>query len=320
MENKKMENRKRYWEGKAERAAQAKRHTEDMESRFAEEIFRCVQDSKEYTGWILNIPSGSRQLPEIHVQDIDTVSAIMECTDTPVAVLNFASYKEPGGKFLEGSRAQEECLCHASCLYNILREKKEFYRWNQEMLNRGLYMDRAIFTPDVHFFKGNEWRMASVITCAAPNLYVAKKYQNISDRENTETLDDRIKFILNVAETEQVYTLILGAWGCGVFGQSPLEVASLFRKNLAGRRFGKVIFAIPKGDDGNYEAFRGVFPENTKKDSYKVQFIDSILERMKEDSYYVARVKGDDTEAIDLDEEALSLLKAFFEGRKINIQ
>lgn len=32
------------------------------------------------------------------------------------AILNYASYKSPGGFFLEGSPAQEEALCHESIL------------------------------------------------------------------------------------------------------------------------------------------------------------------------------------------------------------
>ena len=37
-----------------------------------------------------------------------------------ICALNFASYKNPGGKFMDGSSAQEECLCHESILYEVL--------------------------------------------------------------------------------------------------------------------------------------------------------------------------------------------------------
>ena len=39
-----------------------------------------------------------------------------------IAVLNFASFKNPGGMFYNGSSAQEESLCHESFLYNVLKK------------------------------------------------------------------------------------------------------------------------------------------------------------------------------------------------------
>ena len=38
----------------------------------------------------------------------------------------------------------------------------------------------------------------------------------------------RIRFLLNIAKKEQVDTLILGAYGCGVFQQDPSFVAACF--------------------------------------------------------------------------------------------
>ena len=55
-----------------------------------------------------------------------------------------------------------------------------------------------------------------------------------------------------------VETLILGAWGCGVFGQDPKVVAELMQNTLEYYpHFKKVIFAIPKGY--NYDMFKEVF-------------------------------------------------------------
>ena len=39
---------------------------------------------------------------------------------------------------------------------------------------------------------------------------------------------DRINFMLSIAEEHGVQTLILGAWGCGVFEWNPETVAELF--------------------------------------------------------------------------------------------
>ena len=76
--------------------------------------------------------------------------------------------------------------------------------------------------------------------------------------ENTKALKERIEFILKVAAFHNVDTLILGAWGCGVFKQNPNEVAELFQNALQKYPyFSNVIFAVPKGI--NFDSFKSVF-------------------------------------------------------------
>ena len=79
------------------------------------------------------------------------------------------------------------------------------------------------------------------------------------DKEsNSVALKQRIKFVLDVAEYNNVDTLILGAFGCGVFGQDPREVATIFNKELETHNFNKIIFAIPSGHNDNYYWFNEV--------------------------------------------------------------
>ena len=79
--------------------------------------------------------------------------------------------------------------------------------------------------------------------------------QGMSEEENEEALKSRIKFIYNIANENQIDTLILGAYGCGVFGQDPKKVASLFLECAPGK-VNTILFAIPKGR--NYESFKEV--------------------------------------------------------------
>ena len=166
--------------------------------------------------------------------------------------------------FYKGSKAQEECLCHESYLYNVLKEFDDtFYEWNRRHKNKSLYLNRALYSDSVMFMRGDEFRYCDVITCAFPNKKASQKYCGTSDEENSKVLRDRIDFILKIAKDNLVEILILGAGGCGVFGQDPYEVAQIFKELLTTKYkcFDKVIFAIPDKNGENYIAFKEVLKD-----------------------------------------------------------
>lgn len=47
-------------------------------------------------------------------------------------------------------------------------------------------------------------------------------------------------------------------------------------------------------------------------DDYKVSILTEILNEMKNDEYYLCRLKGDDTKAINIDEGAIKLLIEYY--------
>ena len=51
--------------------------------------------------------------------------------------------------------------------------------------------------------------------------------------------------------------LILGAWGCGIFGNNPETIANLFLQEIELRKgyFENVIFAIPGEKSHNHQVF-----------------------------------------------------------------
>lgn len=257
---------KKNWNNKLERSKKAKAHTIEMVEKYVANISNCIANTRVYDSFsnFESILPHTFKETAISVEAIDSVGAIIKyAKDTPsnIAVLNFASFKNPGGMFMEGSIAQEETLCHESFLYNVLKECPMYYDFNKHNLNRALYKDRALYSPDIVFERNDTSVYCDVITCAAPNKAAAQKYQNVSDEENTKVLRNRINFILKIAADNKVETLILGAFGSGVFGQSAKEVASIFKdllENKYSNVFDRVVFAVPSGN-GNLEAFQEIF-------------------------------------------------------------
>ncbi len=265
----------RYWIDKQNRAERAQEHTREMERLYHNAIQECIANTKLYAKSVQAsaTPKGD---PKVDVWNMDTVSALYEATNTNtkagqlgyICVLNFASYKNPGGMFIKGSMAQEECLCHDSFLYNVLREfENDYYNWNREHLNHALYLNRALYTPGVIFdAEGKtEHVEADVLTCAAPNFTTYAKYAKGTmlekDRKNRLALEDRIIFIRNIlTQHPEVRTLVFGAYGCGVFGQDPTETAQIFKERFKSFPADRIIYAVPKGmDEKNWRAFKEIF-------------------------------------------------------------
>ncbi|MFI1507081.1 TIGR02452 family protein [Streptomyces sp. NPDC020597] len=172
----------------------------------------------------------------------------------PVAVLNFASARNPGGGFLNGAQAQEEALCRASALYTCLLEARGFYDHHRAHRDP-LYTDRVIHSPAVPVFRDDRGRLldepyaVGFLTAAAPNAGVVLRTTPRRAGELPPALSARAERVLETAAAHGYRRLVLGAWGCGVFRNDPAQVAEAFRALLAagGRfehRFAHVVFGV----------------------------------------------------------------------------
>lgn len=253
-----------YFDRKEELKAHAELWKYEMDLYFSDSIQESIENSKIYDAHNNTFPVVSKEgcETEIKVVNSTTTEAIHFCEEKKkIAALNFASYKHPGGMFLNGSSAQEECLCHESTLYNVLIAfEKEFYRPNRKRLNDALYNSNLIYSPNILFDGTPGVSYCDIITCAAPNRKAAKRYRNIEDSVINDHMEDRIDHVLFSAYDNGVEILILGAFGCGVFGNDPKNVADIFKTFLNSKYkdcFDKVIFAIPGGR--NYDIFKKEF-------------------------------------------------------------
>ncbi len=171
----------------------------------------------------------------------------------PVGCLNFASAKSPGGGFRSGAEAQEESLARASGLYRSLLQAPEFYAFHRSHHDLR-YSDHAIFSPAVPVFRDDDGallarpHLVSFVTAAAPNagaLGPGHPHAALLP----EVLSARAAKVLAVFWASGSRRLVLGAWGCGVFRNSPDTVAAAFAGHLGPggafhARFEHVTFAV----------------------------------------------------------------------------
>ncbi|MFJ8196534.1 TIGR02452 family protein [Streptomyces sp. NPDC096152] len=191
----------------------------------------------------------------------------------PVAVLNFASARNPGGGYLNGAQAQEEALCRASALYTCLLRAPEFYDHHRAHRDP-FYSDRVIHSPGVPVFRDDagrlldEPRVAGFLTAAAPNAGVVLRTAPERAAELPRAIAVRAERVLETAAAQGYRRLVLGAWGCGVFRNDPARVAGAFRGLLGpGGRFAgtfeHVVFGVLDRTPGSVvrAAFARTFPE-----------------------------------------------------------
>lgn len=265
-----------YFNHKEELRERANLWTQHVDDIYKEDTASSVRNSTIYgpTAFgnnFCNAPKTPNEPLEIQLQDKDSVTAAIEQKtlhpNAKICVLNFASYRNPGGKFIEGSSAQEESLCHASNLYSCLREFENTYYTRHRQpgaTNKGLYNNEAIYLPLVIFEQNHIKYPIDVLTCAAPNRKANLNYfKDYNIETNTEALKSRIKFIHAILEQQKVNVIILGAFGCGVFGQDPREVATLFKEEFTHTKFiNTIIYAVPTSGQYqfniNYNAFNDI--------------------------------------------------------------
>ncbi|ROT38008.1 hypothetical protein SODALDRAFT_278423 [Sodiomyces alkalinus F11] len=163
-----------------------------------------------------------------------------------VAILNMASPLTPGGGFLNGATSQEESLCMRTTLLPSLRD--HYYR----LPDLG-----AIYTPDVLVFRSEDDTAAAAaaavdvldkkdrwfvdcVSAAMPRNPDTEadpssgRRRYVRDKDRQLVLD-KMKMVMRVCRVKGVRRVVLGAWGCGAYGNPVGEVAAAWRKVLLPR-------------------------------------------------------------------------------------
>jgi uncharacterized protein (TIGR02452 family) len=247
----------------------------------ADSVRRCIDATRLFTSRdvaALELPAMERPHPDsaFAVRNENTLMALERLVAAGcrrVGVLNFASARHPGGGFERGAQAQEEALARSSALHASLtcEVAGPFYRHAEDESSL-LYTDRVILSPDCPVFRDADGRLlttplpATFLTCAAPNASALQASEPALLPHLRDTFLRRARGVLAVAADAGCDALVLGAWGCGVFGNDPMLVADVFAHHLRGsgefaRRFRCVDFAVldATNDRARLHAFEHAF-------------------------------------------------------------
>jgi len=184
----------------------------------------------------------------------------------PVLVLNFANPVNIGGGVYKGARAQEEDLCRRSSLLRSLEtpHSLRYYSYNRK-LHTHMGSDAMIFSPEVEIFRDehgelmDETVIVAVLTCAAP--MITYSMEGMSESEYRGMFYNRIVGMLKCAAYFGYEDLVLGAWGCGAFGNDAAIVSDLFYRALekldwdgckVNDLFRRIVFAVRSRGEESY--------------------------------------------------------------------
>ena len=192
------------------------------------------------------------------VANVDTLTAALALGDA--CALNHANAQTPGGRYRHGGRAQEEDLCRClPQLWPALRDSGAYPIPPQAALvTRELLAVRRVGTYERCPSQGTVTIITAAMPCGVadrrpPGGWVGSPW--------AEDVTARIRAVLHAACATGHPNLVLGAFGCGAFGNPAGPVAAIFRALLTSAEFrgafDRVVFAVldPLGT-GNLGPFR----------------------------------------------------------------
>lgn len=186
----------------------------------------------------------------VHITSKTAIQAALDITrEDSIGILNFASAKNPGGGYIKGSLAQEESLCLSSTLYPTF-EKSRMHQLNKKD-PRPFYHETAEVSY-VHIIRDSQYTVldepvfAAIFSMPMVNLSHANN-KDLTKDQRMEIYERRIGYMFETFNVEDVESIVVGAWGTGVFRNDPQEMAQAFKSQLKKHQqnFKKIIFAIP---------------------------------------------------------------------------
>lgn len=213
-------------------------------------------------------PAPAPSETKIRIVASDTITTALRLFSSPgptaksardgrIGILNMASPLRPGGGFLNGATSQEESLCMRTTLYPSLQEN--FYRlpdvggvWTPDVL---IFRD---VTQDANELGKKERRYVGVVSAGMlrfPDL--DEDEESYASQKDKDMVERKMRAVMRIFQSRRMERVVLGAWGCGAYGNPVREIASSWRKVLlvdsSSERAGK-----RKGGTAQGEVWSGV--------------------------------------------------------------
>lgn len=194
----------------------------------------------------------TQALTYVHNQTTLTVAHARQRRGYQVAVLNFTNPTNLGNGWLQGRNSQEASLVRASGLIACL-QTQSWYRNPDHHVNP-FYDDTVIVSPHVPIFRGHDGDLleqpwtANIVSAAPVHASGVRKYTPMREAEIPLHVARRATRIIEAAASTKANVLVLGAWGCGRFGNQPDVIVNAFRvafESPALRAFAIIDFAVP---------------------------------------------------------------------------
>lgn len=256
---------------------------------YEDERIPSIRMPRDYDTQIALVPMGS----------IETAYHLRTEVDPhgKTGVLCFASASNAGGGVQRGIYAQEESICVETSAFppiTTLKAYGEFYLKNKESRKakfrkyvfqnrktgkkkdvdgiiydqRLMYVGNAFITQLVSR-NGDVYEVRQVDPGAKIDL-AFMAFPRFKQKVPLDTYNEdvymayiaRIRMVMDAFYANGCSSVVLGAWGCGAFHNSPTLVAEAFKEVMLSeqkkRRFQFIYFGIPKGKDENYKIFKKI--------------------------------------------------------------
>lgn len=235
----------------------------------AASIASAVPPSVKLTPADVDVPMESLRMgwqTDISLEDADCIEVALRLKEgegrmRPL-VLTMTDDREVGKGVIFGVGTQEESLWRRTAL--CVTQKQEFYPLGRE----------AIYSPGVPVLRRSErdgyrWydvpKVLDFVACPGIRMPELVEPEGDLKEADKEELAERVRLILRVAATKGHDAVILGAMGCGAWGNPPRAVARVFAKVLPEFQgvFKQIVVAIlnTSGRGEIMRAFEDVFGE-----------------------------------------------------------